>query len=86
MTNTEILAAVRQVLTESLALGSRGPALRAESALLGSLPELDSMAVMSVMAALEERFDILADDDDISGETFATLASLSALVERKLAP
>jgi acyl carrier protein len=84
MIKMETLDAVRAVLTTTLALGKRGPALRADSPLLGSLPELDSMAVMSVMTALEDRFAIVVDDDDISAQTFATLGSLSALVERKL--
>jgi acyl carrier protein len=48
--------------------------------LLGSLPELDSMAVVSVMGALEEHFDIAISDDDISASTFETLGSLAAFV------
>lgn len=43
------------------------------------------MAVVSVIAALEERFGIMVDDDDISASTFATLGSLSAFVDDKLA-
>jgi hypothetical protein len=57
--------------------------------LLGSLPELDSMAVVTLIGALEEHFGIMVDDDDISASTFATLGSLARLrgrARRKLAP
>jgi len=53
--------------------------------LLGNLPELDSMAVVSIITALEEYYGFVVHDDEISGETFATLGSLVAFVEAKLA-
>ena len=76
---------VKQVLIDVLNLGEAGQALDAGSPLLGSLPELDSMAVVSLIGALEERFGISVDDDDISASTFETLASLAAFVEAKAA-
>jgi len=79
------LEEVKAVLVDVLNLGHAGAALGPDSPLLGALPELDSMAVVSVIAALEERFGIMVDDDDISASTFATLGSLSAFVDAKLA-
>jgi acyl carrier protein len=76
---------VKQVLIDVLNLGPSGEALQAGSPLLGSLPELDSMAVVSLIGALEERFGIEVDDDDISASTFETLGSLAAFVEQKSA-
>jgi acyl carrier protein len=76
---------VRELLTDTLNLGEAGKHLSAESPLLGALPELDSMAVVSVIAALEDRFGIVIDDDDISASTFETLGSLAAFVEQKSA-
>lgn len=58
-------------------------ALTADSALLGSIPELDSMAVVSLITALEEHFGIVIGDDDISASTFETLGSLAAFVQQK---
>lgn len=75
---------VRTILIDTLALGPRGAALQADSPLLGALPELDSMAVIGVIGALEEQFGIAIDDDDISAETFATLGSLAAFVRAKM--
>jgi acyl carrier protein len=74
---------VKQTLIDVLNLGPSGEALDANSPLLGSLPELDSMAVVSLLGALEERFGIEVDDDDISASTFETLGSLAAFVEQK---
>nr|WP_314542809.1 acyl carrier protein [uncultured Massilia sp.] len=77
------LEEVKAVLVDVLNLGDAGRALDAGSPLLGALPELDSMAVVSVIAALEDRFGIVVDDDDISASTFATLGSLAAFVADK---
>jgi acyl carrier protein len=74
---------VRNILTDVLNLGPAGAALGADSPLLGSLPELDSMAVVSLIGALEEHFGIMVDDDEISASTFATLGSLAAFVQEK---
>jgi acyl carrier protein len=52
--------------------------------LLGSIPELDSMAVATVLTSLEERFGISIDDDEIDGSTFATVGSLVAFIESKI--
>jgi acyl carrier protein len=78
------IAEVKNIVTDTLGLGERGAALQAESPLLGAIPELDSMAVISLITALEEHFGITIADDDISAEVFDSLGSLSAFVDRKL--
>jgi acyl carrier protein len=42
------------------------------------------MAVVNVIAALEDRFGFTVDDDEISGDTFATLGSLVDFVAAKV--
>lgn len=74
---------VRSTLGQVLQLGGRQDALGADSPLLGAVPELDSMAVVSLIAALEEQFGIMIDDDEIDAATFATLGSLAAFCEGK---
>jgi acyl carrier protein len=74
------LEEVKTLLTDVLNLGPAGELLTADSPLLGSLPELDSMAVVTLIGALEEHFGIAVDDDDISASTFATLGSLAQFV------
>lgn len=78
------LAEVRNIVARTLQLGERGAALERGTTLLGNLPELDSMAVVHVLAALEEHFGIVVSDDDVSADTFATLGSLCEFVESKL--
>lgn len=74
---------VKTILKESLQLGSRVEQFDASTRLLGSLPELDSMAVVTIIAALEEHFGFTVQDDEISADTFATLGTLSAFVDEK---
>ena len=75
---------VKMLVAGSLQLGSRGQEMDASTPLLGAIPELDSMAVVNVITALEEHFGISVADDEIGAATFATLGSLSAFVEQKL--
>jgi len=76
---------VKKLLAQTLQLGTRADALHAESPLLGALPELDSMAVVSILTAMEEYFGFPVEDDEISADTFQTLGTLVAFVEAKLA-
>jgi acyl carrier protein len=76
---------VKNILIDVLSLGPAGQGLDADSLLLGSLPELDSMAVVTLIGALEDHFGIVVDDDDISASTFETLGSLAAFVAQKAA-
>jgi acyl carrier protein len=84
MDRAAIIGALKKVLQSTLSLGRRGDALNEESALFGGVPELDSMGVVTVITAMEERFGISVADDDLSAETFATLRSLADFVEEKL--
>ena len=79
------LKEVRSVLGKVLQLGPRVETMDASTPLLGAIPELDSMAVVSLITALEEHFGIAIADDDIDGATFATLGALVQFVEQKLA-
>ena len=76
---------VVKVLVEVLGLKGPAASLDASSALLGAIPELDSMAVATVITTLEERFGFAVADDEIDGSTFATVGSLTAFVSTKLA-
>jgi acyl carrier protein len=67
---------VLKVLDEVLSLGGRSAGFTRDTHLLGAIPELDSMAVVSLLTTLEERLGVAVDDDDIDGATFATVGSL----------
>jgi acyl carrier protein len=75
---------LRSILDQTLSMGGRAGQLTPTSKLLGAIPELDSMAVINVLTALEDRFGFTVDDDEIDAQTFATFGSLVAFVESKL--
>lgn len=75
---------VLRTLDDVLSLGGRAQGFTRETPLLGSVPELDSMAVVTLITSLEERFGIVVDDDDIDGSTFASVGSLVDFVSSKL--
>lgn len=75
---------VREIFVSTLNLEQRRNSLHSNTILLGNIPEFDSMAVINLITALEEYFGIMFVDDEINAETFQTLGSLSAFVERKL--
>ena len=78
------LTEVKKILAQTLQLGSVIDTMTLETRLLGALPELDSMAVVTILTALEENFAFSVDDDEISADTFATLGSLTSFVDHKL--
>ena len=75
---------VKNLLAQTLQLGPRADSLTLDSPLLGAMPELDSMAVVTILTAMEDYFGFVVDDDEISADTFATLGTLTAFVEQKL--
>ncbi len=77
-------AEVIRLLDEVLSLKGRAQSFTDATPLLGSVPELDSMAVVAVITALEERLGVSVDDDEISGATFATLGTLVEFVSSKI--
>jgi acyl carrier protein len=77
--------AVLSVLEGVLNLRGRALPFDSSTPLLGAIPELDSMAVVAVITALEERFAFVVDDDEVDGTTFTTVGTLVSFVERKLA-
>jgi acyl carrier protein len=80
---TPTFADVRDTLVQTLGIQDRADTLTPQTALLDNLTELDSMAVVELLTALEDRFGITIDDGDVSGELFETLGSLTAFVQDK---
>ena len=76
---------VLRVLDEVLSLGGRAAGFTRQTPLLGAIAELDSMAVVTLITTLEEQFGIAVNDDEIDGDTFATVGALVDLVNSKLA-
>jgi len=75
---------VVRILDEVLSLNGRSAAFNRDTPLLGAIPELDSMAVVSLITALEEQLGVTMDDDEIDGATFATVGSLVDFVAARV--
>jgi acyl carrier protein len=83
VTSSTSFSDVKAVLVDTLGIEHRADALQASTPLLGDMPELDSMAVVELVSALEARFGFTVDDDEISGDVFETVGSLAAFVDAK---
>ena len=81
----DVTQEVKAVLDEVLSLNGRSAAFTRDTHLLGAIPELDSMAVVTLITRLEEHFGLTVDDDDMDGSTFATVGALVDFVDAKLA-
>ena len=52
--------------------------------LFGALPELDSMAVATLLTDLEDRLHVHIDDEDVSAESFESFGALRDMLAHKL--
>ena len=75
---------LREVLRDVLGLApERVAAFTADTGLFGHLPELDSMAVAGLLTEIEDRLDIVIEDDEVDGEMLGSYGALLAFVEAK---
>jgi acyl carrier protein len=80
----DVTLEVIRTLDEVLSLKGRSAEFTRETHLLGAVPEFDSMAVVSLITTLEERFGVTFDDDEIEGSIFTTVGTLADFVSGKL--
>lgn len=85
VTNTETVDQLREVLVEVLSLDARATAIDSGTLLFGTLPELDSLALVELIAAIEDRFGFTMDEMDISAEIFESVGSLSSHIDARRA-
>jgi len=79
-TQSEVIA----ILHSTLGLQEGAIAAHPDTQVLGAIPEMDSMSVVSILVSLEEQYGIMVDDDEIDADVFATVGSLTTFVESKL--
>ena len=84
MATQQTLDDVRHILADALGLADSAARFEAGTALLGSVPEFDSMAVVTVITAFEEHFGFEVHDDELDASTFETIGTLADFVEGKL--
>jgi len=82
--DTDLL--LRRILTDVLGLKQgQAETFDADTGLFGHLPELDSMAVAGLLTELEDRLDIIIEDDEIDGEMLETFGGLPEFAKDKRA-
>jgi acyl carrier protein len=79
----DTVSKVKSILRAGLSLGDRADSMTAATPLLGSLPEFDSMAVVTIVTMIEDELGITVDDDELSADVFATVGSLAEFVSSK---
>jgi len=80
-TLADTLPGVVEVLTRTLGIEDRADAITRGTRLFGELPELDSLGVVELAAALEDRFDIVIEDEDFTGEVFESVGTLTDFID-----
>ncbi len=76
---------LRAILQDVLGLSAeRVAAFDATTGLFGDLPELDSMAVAGLLTEIEDRLDIVIEDDEVDGELLESYGNLLSFLEDKI--
>lgn len=82
---SDIDTKLRAILRDVLGLDAdQVERFEAETGLFGHLPELDSMAVAGLLTEIEDRLDVIIDDDDVDSEMLETYGGLLAFAEAKV--
>lgn len=79
---TEVEARIKRLLVEELNLDISPEEIPSDDPLIEGLG-MDSAGILAVVSSLEEEFDIELEDDEITRETFETVASIAAVVRGK---
>ena len=75
---------LRKILADVLGLKpGQADDFTAQTGLFGHLPELNSMAVAGLLTEMEDRLDILIEDDEVDGELLESFGSLLAFARVK---
>lgn len=76
---------IREFIARELALGSGGNPIADHDQLLEQ-GIIDSFGIMTLLSFLEEKFAVSIEGDDLTPENFASIGTISALVDRKAGP
>ena len=81
----DIKRELSKLLDETLNLEGRAAKFTESTPLLAAVPEVDSIGVVAVLTAFEDRFGFSVEDDEIDGAVFQTFGTLLDFVTAKLA-
>ena len=80
-TTKSTLDEVKDLVAETLGIMDRLESIDVSTGLLGSLPELDSLAVAELVVGIQDRFGFEIDQSDVTMDMFETLGTLAAFVD-----
>jgi acyl carrier protein len=84
-TTARVEAILRSILSDLLGLSPmQVAAMDGDTELFGALPELDSMAVAGLLTEMEDKLDIIIDDEDVDADLFETFGSLTQFAKAKV--
>lgn len=83
MEKHEIIATIKDILKDSLKDTIVVDEIGAETNLIEEI-RLDSIQAMEILLQVEEKFDIMIDDDDLNKALFSSMSSLSDYIMKKL--
>jgi len=75
---------LRELLRDTLQIGAKADGLTEHTRLFGGLPEFDSVAIVSVVIAIEQEYGVKIADRELSADLFESLGSLSRFIARKV--
>ncbi len=82
---SDIDQTLRAILRDVLGLNlAQVDGFDADTGLFGHLPELDSMAVAGLLTEMEDRLDIVIEDEDVDGEMLENYGGLLTFAEAKV--
>lgn len=84
MTNAQLTLEIKQLLIDTLSLDIMPAEMDDDALLLGDIPEFDSMAIVSVITALEENYGFASADDELTSEVFESIETVVDFVEQHL--
>jgi len=76
MTKTQLTLEIKQLLIDTLSLEITPAEMDDDALLLGDIPEFDSMAIVSVITALEENYGFSLADDELTADVFESIQTV----------
>ncbi len=84
MTKSQLIQEIKRLLIDIMSLDINPSDMDDDALLLGDIPEFDSMAIVSVITALEENYGFSSADDELTAEVFESIDTVVEFVQQHL--
>ncbi len=74
---------IKKLIVDTLSLEVAPEEIPEDETLFGGGMDIDSIATLEIVAAIEKKFDITVEDEELTVELFDTVATLAAYVTDK---